>query len=141
MFPRGVYVLVLKVPRTTLKVGRLGKLNFEGWYAYVGSNQGGGRIERHLRKGKKKKWHIDHLTEAGEVVMVLTFPEGKFFEEELATHLASKFEFVRGFGSSDSSAPSHLFRFSEGVIKEIKKFAAKKEVEFSPWRGLQGRPS
>jgi len=141
MFPRGIYVLVLKVPRVTLKVGSLGELEFEGWYAYVGSNQGGGRIERHLRKGKKKKWHIDYLTEVGEVMMVLTLSGGKFFEEELASHLARKFEFVRGFGSSDSSAPGHLFRFSEEIIEEIKNFAAKKEVEFSPWGGLQGRLS
>jgi sugar fermentation stimulation protein A len=136
MFPRGVYVIVLDLPKKEIEVGSLGKLGFEGWYAYVGSNQGGGRIRRHLRKGKKMKWHIDYLTEVGEVKIVMTLAGGKFFEEELANRLAKKFEVVKGFGNSDSSAPGHLFKFSEDVVEEIERFAKEKDVEFRPWRGL-----
>jgi len=127
MFPRGIYVLVLRV-NGKLKVGKLGEINFRGRYAYIGSNQRGGRIERHLRKGKKKKWHIDYLTEVGEVEKVIVLPGlCREFEEKLAKKL-EKFECVRGFGNSDCRDRSHLFKFSDKLEKEVMGFAKENGV-------------
>jgi Uri superfamily endonuclease len=136
VFAKGIYLLVLDVPEVELRVGSLGRLKFCGWYAYVGSNQAGGRIKRHLQKGKEPKWHIDHLTEAGDVRMVVTLPLSKHYEEELARWLARDFEVVKGFGNSDCNDPGHLFRFSKELLKATEDFAREKDVEIRPWKGL-----
>jgi len=47
-----------------IKVGALGEKCFdEGYYAYIGSALSGlkGRINHHLKTGKKLHWHIDYL--------------------------------------------------------------------------------
>jgi len=60
---KGIYVLFISVKRDIfVKVGALGKVKFsQGTYAYVGSAQNGieKRVIRHLRKEKRKFWHID----------------------------------------------------------------------------------
>jgi len=46
------------------KIGKLGEIKFDkDNYIYVGSAQSGieKRIKRHLKKRKKKFWHIDYL--------------------------------------------------------------------------------
>ena len=62
---KGIYVLFIRVERDiVVKIGSLGKLKFsKGIYAYVGSAQNGikKRIARHLKKRKRKFWHIDYL--------------------------------------------------------------------------------
>jgi len=62
---KGVYVLVISVVKDIkVNVGALGGISFEkGLYAYVGSAQNSleKRIARHVRKGKRKFWHIDYL--------------------------------------------------------------------------------
>ena len=65
----GIYMLLLRVSReVTLTVGKLGKQRFpRGYYFYTGSALGKGaaglkhRIARHLRKEKRRFWHIDYL--------------------------------------------------------------------------------
>ena len=68
----GSYVLLLYLADDrTIPVGRQGVLNFSaGCYAYVGSAMNGlyQRINRHLRKEKKRHWHIDYLLEEEPVV-------------------------------------------------------------------------
>ena len=100
MFPKGIYVLIVETKKARVCVGSLGELEFEGRYAYVGSNQSGGRIERHLRKNKTKRWHIDYLMETGRARGVITIPLGKMHEEALAKKLSERFRVVRNFGSS-----------------------------------------
>lgn len=134
MFPKGIYVLVLRLPRVRLRVGALGKLELEGDYAYVGSNQAGGRIERHLRGGKRPKWHIDYLTEEGVPLEVFTMGLGQEAEEELARRLAGRFPVVQGFGNSDCDDPGHLFRVRGGLQKELAGFAGKRGVDLERWK-------
>lgn len=73
---KGVYVLVVSVAADVcVAVGVLGSVFFErGLYAYVGSGQVGleKRVERHLKRAKKRFWHIDYLlgSEAARVVGV-----------------------------------------------------------------------
>jgi len=116
---RGVYVLIISVNKEiAVGIGALGKVNFEkGLYAYVGSAQKSleKRLERHLRKGKRKFWHIDYLLGSESVKVVKAFyKEAEKFEEcKVAKKLSEKGVPVVNFGCSDCSCVSHLFRFGD----------------------------
>ena len=134
MSPKGkIYVLIVKIEGQTLKIGKLGVFNFEGCYAYVGSDQKGGRLARHARKGKPLKWHIDYLTEKAEVLGAWTLPLPQENESELAKHLAKFFPVVAGFGSSDCKDGGHLFKAEEGLEKVVAGFADNKGVAYKWW--------
>lgn len=113
---KGVYVLVISVGRDIkVNVGALGSISFEkGLYAYVGSAQSNleKRIKRHLKKDKRKFWHIDYLLDnyAVEVVKVFCKDAGKAEECRIAEKLGEKGFAVKNFGCSDCSCISHLFR-------------------------------
>jgi len=93
---KGIYVLVILVSKKIrIDIGALGSVNFEkGLYAYVGSAQKGleRRVERHLRKSKRKFWHIDYLLDNGavEVVKVFSNEEGKTGECKIARKISEK---------------------------------------------------
>ena len=101
-----------------IKVGALGKIKFTpGVYAYVGSAQKGikKRVARHLRKEKRKFWHIDYLLEqkdnSVEEIFYQKAPKKK--ECRIAGALSKLGEPIRGFGCSDCSCVSHLFRIEK----------------------------
>ncbi|MGB9778120.1 MAG: GIY-YIG nuclease family protein [Candidatus Bathyarchaeales archaeon] len=113
-----VYVLIIKVNKNiNVNVGALGNLNFEkGIYAYVGSAKKGlrKRIERHLRKNKRKFWHIDYLLNEGCVKVLRVFTVQKSFSEcKVAEIISERGVPVQGFGSSDCKCISHLFKIGE----------------------------
>ncbi len=101
-----------------------------GNYIYVGSAKKNikKRIERHLRKKKKKFWHIDYLLQYAEVRNVWV---GDLPEEKIAATLTQEMEIpVLGFGASDKKSKSHLFyskiddfssRSPFSLLTEIKK--------------------
>ena len=93
-----------------IKVGNLGTFLFQrGNYLYVGSARKNimKRIERHLRKTKKKFWHIDYLLQYAEVRNVWVCSAS---EEEIAANLSKKMEIpVKKFGASDTKSKAHLF--------------------------------
>ena len=106
------YLLVLQVKdNLRVKVGSLGWIKFEkGIYTYVGSAKRGieSRLKRHLRKRKVKHWHIDYLLEKASIVSIwVSSLEEKDLVEKISSHLEF---YARGFGASDSTAPSHLFK-------------------------------
>jgi len=113
---KGIYVLLIEVKRDLrTKVGKLGTVSFKrGFYAYVGSAQKSleKRVGRHLKRKKKKFWHIDYLLSNphAKVLKVFWKGEGKEGECLLAKKLGEKYEAVRGFGCSDCKCTSHLFR-------------------------------
>jgi Uri superfamily endonuclease len=115
---QGTYILLIEMPRgVRMKVGVLGVLEFRrGFYAYCGSAMGGlgARINRHLRREKKIRWHVDYLLEKGSVRKVFSAETNERLECQLAQRLESIFHSVPGFGSSDCRCPSHLF-FSEDL--------------------------
>ena len=116
---RGVYVLIIQVDENVdVNVGALGKLTFEkGLYAYVGSAQANleQRIKRHLRKEKRLFWHIDYLLNdsVARIVKVLYKQANRIEECELAEVIGERGEPVDGFGCSDCSCKSHLFRIGD----------------------------
>jgi Uri superfamily endonuclease len=124
---KGIYILIINVhKKIALKVGALGKIDFKkGRYAYVGSAQNNlkKRIQRHLSKDKRKKWHIDYLLmNPNAKVESVHYKEAKKDEECRIAHVLSSVEEpVKGFGSSDCKCHSHLFR-----LRSIKHFTKKK---------------
>ncbi len=79
-----------------------------GVYAYVGSCGKSclKRVTRHLNRPVKKRWHVDFLNCAALYAVVLPL-----CEREVAKALASRCDYIPGFGSTDDpDSPSHLFR-------------------------------
>ncbi|WP_425429711.1 DUF123 domain-containing protein [Desulfurobacterium indicum] len=86
----------------------------EGIYSYVGSAFGAGglksRLNRHLKKRKKKHWHLDYVStfRSFKPLVVYCFPEERI-ECYIADKFEKVFESVPDFGCSDCSCKSHLF--------------------------------
>mgnify|MGYP005636939097 CR=1 FL=1 len=109
-------MILIKKP-VTIKVGSLGALMFDsGIYAYVGSAQNGleKRITRHLRRNKKKFWHIDYLLEDEntKIVNILYKVAPRREECRMAKEINKIGLPVKGFGSSDCKCKSHLFKLN-----------------------------
>ncbi|RLG17650.1 GIY-YIG nuclease family protein [Nanoarchaeota archaeon] len=113
---RGIYVLLIEVKKDLrIRIGKLGTIDFrKGTYAYVGSAQNSleKRVERHLKRRKRRFWHIDHLLSNPHVKVLKVFwkEERREWECLLARKLGEKYEAVRGFGCSDCKCTSHLFK-------------------------------
>ncbi len=109
----GVYLLTLYFDEPiALKVGALGEIHFEhGTYIYTGSARSGlaSRIGRHIRKEKRLRWHIDHLTVVSPEMGAWWRPYSDTGECDAARFLDGRYRSVRGFGSSDCGCGSHLF--------------------------------
>jgi Uri superfamily endonuclease len=113
----GVYVLVVFLPNPVeVNAKSFGHLFLEaGHYLYCGSAQAGllPRLARHMRPDKKRHWHIDSLTNEGEVIGALTLDGPKTTEcllAQILSGLPGVTPVGRGFGSSDCRCPTHLFR-------------------------------
>jgi Uri superfamily endonuclease len=116
---KGIYVLVISVGKNVrINVGALGVVNLEkGVYAYVGSAQNNleKRIKRHLRKVKRKFWHIDYLlgNRFVKVMKVFYKEAGKSEECGVARKLVEMGAPVLNFGCSDCGCMSHLFMLKD----------------------------
>lgn len=116
----GIYCLCIKLLQGHyIKVGCLGTFYFPpGFYIYVGSAQNGleRRIQRHVRRKKKVRWHIDYLLQYGQVVSAHTYG-GEKDKECVVSHEIGNMEDavvpVKGFGSSDCFCASHLYFFQD----------------------------
>ncbi|OIJ14317.1 nuclease [Anaerobacillus alkalilacustris] len=113
---------VMTEDHSEIMIGKLGRFSFQkGIYVYVGSAKRNiqSRIERHLKKEKKQRWHFDYLRPFVQVVEVETF-SGEEGECQLFHRLMIENKGsipVRGFGSSDCKCRAHLF-FSETMEYE-----------------------
>lgn len=125
---RGIYTLILFLSQeVTLNIGKLGKQRFpEGYYTYTGSALGTGasslkhRITRHLRKKKRKFWHIDYLlaNENVSVEAIIAAETNEKMECNSNQHMKKMMRAkvsVKGFGASDcrKNCGSHLLYFPE----------------------------
>ena len=108
------YALFIRVEKPQkIVVGRFGTFAFPaGDYVYYGSARKNilARLNRHLRREKKLRWHIDYLLAAERVgivkIVVSTMPECDLVKVGGGTVV------VPGFGASDCRAGcgSHLRR-------------------------------
>ena len=128
----GIYTLLLFLSKqVTLDIGKLGKQRFPmGYYTYTGSALGKGasslkhRIARHLRKEKRKFWHIDYLLadENVSVEAVIVAETNENMEcktnQHIKTIMGAKVP-VKGFGASDcrKNCESHLLLYPD-IIKD-----------------------
>ncbi len=111
------YQLLLRVSRPLrIEVGALGRQDLAaGWYLYTGSARRNlaARIQRHLRRDKRKRWHIDYLLLSPGVEVVQVFTSA---EEECRWNQAVRGEVaIPGFGASDcrQRCGAHLLRIAE----------------------------
>ena len=124
----GVYTLLLFLSKEIIiKIGKLGKQKFPmGYYTYTGSALGKGsetlkhRLSRHLRKEKRKFWHIDYLlaNENVSIEAIVVIQTRKMMECKINTTIKSKNQAlvqVKGFGSSDckNNCKTHLLHFPD----------------------------
>ncbi len=120
---KGTYAIIMElISDERISVGKLGKIKFKkGYYLYVGSGQNSleTRIARHLRKRKKKFWHIDYLlSQRGARIKEVWIAEDSRIEclaarkilEEVNTPLVAK-----KFGSRDCSCSTHLFYLNQSA--------------------------
>jgi sugar fermentation stimulation protein A len=110
----GVYIAFFRLRRPQrILVGKLGAFFFaSGLYLYVGSAQRNlsARIDRHARKSKPRRWHIDYLSAKADMLGVITIDGPRETECAVAKKLAEMFELaVPGFGASDCRCGGHLF--------------------------------
>jgi sugar fermentation stimulation protein A len=124
----GSYRLILFINKVIeLEIGKLGIYRIPlGYYAYTGSAMRNlsKRIERHKRKDKKIKWHIDYLLDNDSVEIIDVFEYPSAMKEECRKNLElqnlpGSFIPVPGFGSSDCNiCKSHLI----GLDKQMPEF-------------------
>ena len=94
-----------------------------GRYLYAGSAHGPGgiraRARRHLRPEKPVHWHVDRLTNAFGVALVIACPGGS--ECALlarARSMPGAGVPAPGFGATDCrTCPAHLVRLPDGVAR------------------------
>ncbi len=111
---KGVYIAAFYLPiEQRITIGRRGRYRFRsGMYFYVGTAQKNlsARIERHARKQKPLRWHIDYLSVKASMIGVISVPGARERECQLATELKGLYELViPGFGASDCRCGGHLF--------------------------------
>ncbi len=109
---KGAYILLINLPTDCLIKSKASSWQLSrGFYAYVGSamNNLEKRVERHLRKDKKKHWHIDYLLEKADIFLVLMIPSSHRIEEMLSHHLEKFFKPIKNFGSTDIDTTGNLF--------------------------------
>jgi len=121
---KGSYILGVMINKpTTITIGALGTMTFgRGHYLYCGSALGGilKRVKRYFKTTDKRYWHIDYLLSCGSVSFIDVFPSGARLECILAELLCNIATPVRGFGSSDCSCLSHLFRSNYRDLSKVR---------------------
>ena len=126
---KGVYCLIFRNQQCNLRVGSLEDVNFNaGYHIYVGSAQGSGglkRLQRHVmlskEKGRKARWHVDHINLDEHFKLVCTVYAVTFEQVECILAGALQSRGVQGFGCSDCTCRSHLFYRCYDPIDEVLK--------------------
>lgn len=120
---KGIYCLIIYLDKKRkIKIGKLGNIGFKkGYYCYVGSalNNLEKRINRHISKTKKIRWHIDYFLKYGKIIDVKTIKINKKFECKLSKIIEKiSQEAIKNFGSSDCKCKSHLY-YSKKKLSKI----------------------
>jgi len=76
------------------------------------------RLDRHKRREKRFRWHIDYLRNYADYLIVIPILTPEKIECELAQNLKTLAQsLIPHFGSSDCNCESHLFYFEETPLK------------------------
>ena len=110
----GLYIAVVYLSKTEpITIGKLGTFKFrKGFYFYVGRARRSltSRVERHGKKKKSLRWHIDYLSSKTRMLGAIIISDLQQNECRLAKKLNRLFELaVAGFGASDCGCAGHLF--------------------------------
>ena len=140
----GTYALILRnYSKATIQIGRWGRICVKpGYYSYIGSAFGPGgvraRVSRHLRKEKRKHWHIDYLHGFMEPVGIWYTHDRRRLEHIWARSLSDMdgIMSVHGFGCSDCNCDSHLFYAPTKSALGLVPGVDVGEVEFSHYRDV-----
>jgi len=123
---RGTYALVIFLSRrTTMRIGKLGAFDFpRGYYLYIGSALNGlaARLARHLRKDKKKHWHIDYFLEQARVKEIWGHADDAPLEHmwaNAALALPNARIVAPRFGASDCNCTTHLIYFGKRLPQRM----------------------
>lgn len=118
----GYYQLLIRLPRDAkIRIGALGEILFKkGYYVYTGSalKNLGKRLERHNKKEKTLRWHIDYLLAdpSAKIIEYRIYPANSYTECQLNIdiyELPGASVPCSGFGSSDcGNCPAHLIKIS-----------------------------
>ncbi len=111
---RGSYILLIRVENPKrIGVGSLGSIHFRrGYYLYVGSAMGSlsKRVNRHLRKKKPLRWHIDYLVKEADYIKALPIRASEPLECFISNAIREiADDSIKGFGTSDCRCESHLY--------------------------------
>jgi len=119
----GAYIIAIELAEPVLvTLCRRAEIELPaGRYLYFGSAKGQGglkaRLSRHFRHGKSVRWHVDQLTECGNVIGSWIVLGGD--ECELVRRFSQLPIPIPGFGSSDcAKCRSHLLQWSNGTVSE-----------------------
>ncbi len=108
----------------SITVGKLGTFLFkEGVYIYVGSAKKNiiHRLDRHLKKEKTNRWHIDYVRQHCDVLYYDTFKNKK--ECDLVLETIRTFNGIcpfRKLGSSDCNCFSHLIYCPNFLLEDFR---------------------
>ncbi len=110
---KGLYIIGFHVQSFSTFIAGKQRFFNDGYIIYVGSAGNGfnKRVLRHLTS-KRKKWHIDYISQAiASMPSFICLVKGGFgveLEDRLASRLAHLFTPIGMLGSSDANEP-HLF--------------------------------
>ncbi len=116
------YVLLIeKRGSSRIRIHRRFIFMEEGLYLYVGSAKKGleRRLARHLKKRKKRFWHIDYITSRRDAAVRAVYLS-PFAECETLTVVRQLGTlFGRKLGSSDCTCPSHFVKLSRDSLDDL----------------------
>jgi Uri superfamily endonuclease len=125
---RGTYTLLIYCKEPFgVRIGRLGYVRLvEGYYMYTGSALGvgaqslEGRLARHLRTWKKRKWHVDYLTSDArcKVKAAVCLRSRRHLECSINQAVVRKLDaepVLPRAGSSDCKCGGHLTRIGSSI--------------------------
>lgn len=119
----GSYIITGEMPEDKrISIGYKGDILFKkGYYLYVGSamNSMEGRIKRHLRIIKNKRWHIDFLIPYLKDIKAIPIYSSERLECTISESLKGiSNNYIEGFGSSDCPCRSHLYWMMDSPFKD-----------------------
>ncbi|MHA1198038.1 MAG: GIY-YIG nuclease family protein [Candidatus Heimdallarchaeaceae archaeon] len=117
---KGTYILLILIRENLSIIINKKAISLEaGFYLYVGSAYGAGglasRLHRHIRKKKKRHWHIDQVTMSSKTSVIGIGVSINNNIECLTAQILSGLDQIKpiySFGNSDckDTCTSHFFR-------------------------------